>query len=240
MTVREHGLPQYSSRSGFPKLLIEVAKLTRPILRANRRVCCATVVQTACVVFTMKTQIMPRRPDPETKSRILDAACRLYHRHGEESLTLRAVAKAAGTTTPSVYKRFKSRNNLLKAIGARTREKFFSELTPTLTLEAACRLYLDFAVAHKNEYRLVFGLFRGEMFSHLPKQPAVEWAKQQLAKRFGGDPAEHAATSYTLRFLLHGAASLLVNVPKDGKISRTIRQQCIEACDAVIASARRQ
>ena len=51
---------------------------------------------------------MPRHPDPEVERRILTAASRLWARGGEKTLTMRAVAKAAGTTTPTVYERYRA------------------------------------------------------------------------------------------------------------------------------------
>ncbi len=45
---------------------------------------------------------MARTTDPELTGKIVEAAFRLFHERGEKGLTLRAVAKAAGTTPPSV------------------------------------------------------------------------------------------------------------------------------------------
>jgi hypothetical protein len=44
---------------------------------------------------------MPRKPDAALENRILDAAYKLWSKRGEDALTMRAVAKAAGTTTIS-------------------------------------------------------------------------------------------------------------------------------------------
>ena len=50
---------------------------------------------------------MPRPPDPDLEERILKAARKLWKKGGENALTMRAVAKAAGTkNTPAVYRRF--------------------------------------------------------------------------------------------------------------------------------------
>ena len=51
---------------------------------------------------------MPRHPDPDLEDRILSAAQRLWTRGGEKSLTMRAVARAARTNTPAVYRRFET------------------------------------------------------------------------------------------------------------------------------------
>src|SRR5436309_2943122 len=49
---------------------------------------------------------MARHSDPELEDRILQAARKLWHDGGEEALSMRAVAKAAGTNTPAVYMRW--------------------------------------------------------------------------------------------------------------------------------------
>ena len=52
---------------------------------------------------------MPRQIDPEVEGRIIQAARKLWHKGGEKALSMRAVAKAAGTNTPAVYRRFRNR-----------------------------------------------------------------------------------------------------------------------------------
>ena len=71
---------------------------------------------------------MPRHPDPDLEDRILQAADVLWRRGGEQALTMRAVAQAAGTNTPAVYRRFKGRQDLVRGlllrIAGRIRERF--------------------------------------------------------------------------------------------------------------------
>ena len=59
---------------------------------------------------------MPRQPDPDLEERILKAAQALWKRGGDKALTLRAVARAAGTNTPAVYRRFKDRRDLVRGL----------------------------------------------------------------------------------------------------------------------------
>ena len=44
---------------------------------------------------------MPRHPDPDLEERILKAAHALWRRGGDKALTMRVVARAAGTNTPA-------------------------------------------------------------------------------------------------------------------------------------------
>ena len=59
---------------------------------------------------------MPRQPDPDLEERILKSAQVLWKKGGEEALTMRAVARAAKTNTPAVYRRFKDREDLLRGL----------------------------------------------------------------------------------------------------------------------------
>src|ERR1022692_3070050 len=67
------------------------------------------------LIFPGGTHV-PRRPDPDLEGKILDAAQELWKKGGEKGLTMRAVAKAAGTNTPAVYRRFRNREDILRAL----------------------------------------------------------------------------------------------------------------------------
>jgi TetR/AcrR family transcriptional regulator, cholesterol catabolism regulator len=64
---------------------------------------------------------MPPHADQLLQERILKTAQRLWRTRGESGLTLRAVAREAGTTTPTVYKRFRNKQALRKALAERVR-----------------------------------------------------------------------------------------------------------------------
>jgi AcrR family transcriptional regulator len=66
---------------------------------------------------------MPRHPDPELEKRVLDAAQKLWHGGGDKTLSMRALAKAARTNTPAIYRRFKDRKDILRALLLRARSK---------------------------------------------------------------------------------------------------------------------
>lgn len=99
---------------------------------------------------------MPRHPDPELEQRILGAASRLWARGGEKSLTMRAIAKAAGTTTPTVYERYRDREDILRALRLKTRSELFSALSRTRTLREAVQRQLEFALENSYAYEVLF------------------------------------------------------------------------------------
>src|SRR5271154_3074006 len=99
---------------------------------------------------------MARPPDPDLENRILDAAQRLWKKGVGKAVTMRAVARAAGTNTPAVYRRFRSREDILRALWQQTRREIFQQLEPCPSVEAACERYLDFALRHPHEYELYY------------------------------------------------------------------------------------
>src|SRR5208283_5335939 len=77
---------------------------------------------------------LPRQADPQLEQRILEAASRLRAKGGEKALTMRAVAKAAGTTTPTVYERYRDREDILRALRLQTRSELHATLHRTRSL----------------------------------------------------------------------------------------------------------
>jgi AcrR family transcriptional regulator len=99
---------------------------------------------------------VPRHPDPELEQRILGVASRLWARGGEKSLTMRAVAKAAGTTTPTVYERYRDRDDILLALRLKTRLELYAAVSRGRTISEAVQLYLEFALENSHAYEVLF------------------------------------------------------------------------------------
>jgi len=93
---------------------------------------------------------MPRHPDPDLEERVLCAADKLWRKGGDEALTMRAVAEAAGTNTPAVYRRFKDRDDLIRALLLRIAERIREHFQKGGTLEEMCEAYVDYALSMPN------------------------------------------------------------------------------------------
>ena len=87
---------------------------------------------------------MPPIADRKLEERVLKAAQRLWRTHGDKGLTLRAVARAAGTTTPTLYKRFRDKKALRLALALRVRDELNAELFSCSSLEEVYRRYLRY------------------------------------------------------------------------------------------------
>jgi AcrR family transcriptional regulator len=181
---------------------------------------------------------VPRQPDPDLEQHILQAASRLWARGGEKSLTMRAVAKAAHTTTPTVYERFRDREDILRALRLKTRQELFNQLSLTRTLAQACQAYLEFALEHREAYGVLFDRIAQPPSLHEP-WPSFNLFRQRLARRLGGTPRTHTRLMLSLWALMHGTAMLVNRGGAEGALRRQMFHACIDACEAIIAAAAR-
>src|SRR5438445_9914133 len=110
---------------------------------------------------------MPRQPDPELEKRVLDAAQKLWRGGGDKTLSMRALAKAARTNTPAIYRRFKDRKDILRALLLRVRTKQVEGIQSAHSLEEAIDLYINFALKNPWEYELYY------LQEHEQLRPAV-------------------------------------------------------------------
>jgi AcrR family transcriptional regulator len=172
---------------------------------------------------------LPRQADPQLEQRILDAASRLHSRGGERALTMRAVAKAARTTTPTVYERYRDRDDILRALRIQTRGELFAALRNSGSLAEGCERYLEFALEHCHAYEVLFDKFAHPPSLHEP-WPSFNLLRNHLTHRLGGTPREHTRLMLSLWSLMHGTAMLLIR----GGVVDPLRTQMFHAClDAV-------
>jgi AcrR family transcriptional regulator len=174
---------------------------------------------------------VPRRPDPELEGKILDAAQKLWKKSGEKGLTMRAVAKAAGTNTPSVYRRFRDRDDILRGLLWRIRVEIAASLEQASSPEEGCERYLDYALRHSHEYELFYQhdyeLYHSARSTRagakLADQPARNVMRRKIREKLGGCDADHEHLLKALWMISHGGAMLLIArtiLPRDAAGAR--------------------
>lgn len=194
---------------------------------------------------------MARPPNPNLEDRILEAARKLWKKGGDQALSMRAVARAARTNTPAVYRRFRSRNDILRSLLLQTRQQVFQELQAGSSVEDALERYLEFAVTHPHEYQLYF-LKEYELFySDQPKRgatlkldlkrkrPTVEFMKGRMAAELGGAPDDYTRLTLSLWALLHGTATLLIANTVIPEHAEEMREACRASIQTLLGEARR-
>ncbi|GAB2752859.1 TetR/AcrR family transcriptional regulator [Amycolatopsis magusensis] len=173
------------------------------------------------------------------REEILEAAEALLIESGtEEALTLRAVARRAGVTTPSVYLHFADKSALLEAVCLRVWGELAARMLdyagdvddPLRQLGRCGRVYANFALDHPVQYRVLMmrptsGLSPGAdaCFRHIAKAAAA----CVDAGIMRGDPESLAVGLWSA---LHGCVTLLIAHPefawpddRDTLIDNTIR-----------------
>jgi AcrR family transcriptional regulator len=181
---------------------------------------------------------MPRKPDAQLEDRIINVAYKLWEEGGETALTMRAVAKGARTTTPTLYERFKDKGDLLTALRTRAQRRLFDAIEPARSMAEACRIALDFTVAHGHEYELVAKDWAAR-FARKEPTPSLDLIKVRLAQQVGGSPSDHSQLALALATLYHGASMILVDERVPPETASAIKEACVAATNSLVASARK-
>ncbi|HXJ15344.1 MAG TPA: helix-turn-helix domain-containing protein [Candidatus Limnocylindrales bacterium] len=176
---------------------------------------------------------MPRKPDVALEGRIVDAAYRIWSQQGEGSVTMRAVARAARTTTPTLYQRFRNKQDLKHFLEERARQKLFDSVSGARSVLDICGRTLKFTSEHRHEYRLLATDWGIRYAQGLPMR-SLEQLKRLLANELGGSPAEHRDLAFQLFAIVHGTAVLRPSDAEQGTTAEAMEQACLRACEALL------
>lgn len=176
---------------------------------------------------------MPRRPDPHLEERILNAARKLFLRGGEKALSMRVLAKAAHSNTPAVYRRFRNRKEILRALLRHTQQELLTVLEPCRSLPEACQRTVDFIVEHHHEYELI----SAGVFTKI-NEPRVtlEFMKRRSAEWLGGTAEDHTDLVLGLWALVHGTGTLLSSKTVPVNHEGELRAAFADAVELLVAN----
>lgn len=184
---------------------------------------------------------MPRHADPDLEKRVLDAAQKLWQGGGDKTLSMRALARAARTNTPAIYRRFKDRKDILRALLLRARTKQVEAIQSARSLEEAIDLYIDFALRNPWDYELYYLQEHEQLRPAVSRSPEIGpgfvWLQNQLAQRLGGSPEEHASRALAIWGLAHGTVMLLVSKVIPQARAADLRAGCREALKLLLKAA---
>jgi AcrR family transcriptional regulator len=182
---------------------------------------------------------MPRKPDVALEGKIVDVAYRLWSEHGEKALTMRAVARAAKTTTPTVYQRFRDKTDLKHFLEERARQKMFDELRSAGTPLEICGKALEFISGHINEYKLLMADW-GDRFAQRMPMRSFDYFVEALTKHLGATAEERKELAFQLFALVHGTALLRPMGKEREKIAEALTEACLKACSVLLRDAARR
>jgi AcrR family transcriptional regulator len=186
---------------------------------------------------------MPRHADPELERRVLDAAQTLWRSGGDKRLSMRVLARAARTNTPAIYRRFKNREGILRALLLRLRQDVYDAVSASASLEEGCERYLDFALARPQEYQLYHAHYH-ELLGEPPAAqkaqefgPSFLWAHSKVAERVQGDDDQHLRLTLAVWALAHGTAMLLISRAMPAHLQGELRSTCTQAVASLVREA---
>lgn len=188
---------------------------------------------------------MPRQPDPGLEDRIMKAAHAWWKRGGDGALTMRAVARAAGSNTPAVYRRFKDRQDLIRGLLRRIAGQIREHLAAAESVEEFAEAYLEDALRLPHEYELFYSQARwlsppkgtGAARPIRESRPNFALLEGILAKELGGEPERHTQLALAIWAMLHGTAMLLVWKAIPEGHGEELREACREAVKELVRKA---
>lgn len=158
---------------------------------------------------------------------LLRTAGEILEKEGLAELKLREVARRAGVSHNAPYRHFPDRDSLLAALAAEGFQ-WFGDALETRPRREMGEAYVEFALAHPQRFRLMFGALPG-----VSDHRAYEALKKSFADL--GEDAEYAAAAAW--GLVHGLAHLLL----DGHFAGRERKQFVrEVLSTVRFSAPRR
>ena len=137
---------------------------------------------------------MPRISNAALEGEIIAAAMRLLDKGGDDAVTLRAVAKEAGTTTPTIYERFPNRDRLMEGVTDRVTEDLLEVLRPCKSVRAMFLAYLRESRAHPARASFEVRTFAAR-YVRGQETPGFDLLKSRLTEEIGvkGSAAEDLA-----------------------------------------------
>jgi AcrR family transcriptional regulator len=151
---------------------------------------------------------------------------------------MRAVAKAAGTTTPTVYERFRDRDDILRGLRLRTRRELFAALMRTQSLHDAIERQLEFALENHYAYEVLFDGVGQPPSLHEP-WPSFNLMRERLAREIGGTPREHNRLILAIWSLMHGTAMLIIRGGFEEPLRTQAMRACLDTVDTIVLAAKK-
>jgi len=177
---------------------------------------------------------MPRQIDPEVEGRILEAARKLWREGGEKSLSMRAVARMAGTNTPAVYRRFRTREDILKALVQSYQQDLYKIIEDCNSLQEVAVRYVAYALSRPREYQLVMS---GLLPRVTKQRPSLELAARRSSEWLGDLTGDYRALVLVLAAMLDGATMMRVTGFLSDENFSVLQPALAKAVDVLTANA---
>src|SRR5262245_59685934 len=172
------------------------------------------------------------------RTALLDQALIGLRKYGAENLSLRELARAIGVSQAAPYRHFPDKDSLLAQLAAQGYSELAQAMRAALGqagsagtsgLQAAGVSYVQFAVRHPEQYRLMFGSYRIDQAHHVELLRAandaygvlLETVREGIGRgELRDEPVEIlAAAAWSI---VHGLASLIIDERLGAKAGRDV------------------
>ncbi|GCD41081.1 TetR/AcrR family transcriptional regulator [Streptomyces paromomycinus] len=181
----------------------------------------------------------PRTNDAAVAERLVACATELFATRPQESVTVRALAAAAGTSTAAVYTLFQGKDGLIREVRDQAVAGLFRELSAVPGSAAALDDLYALAVAyrhwgreHRHLYAVLFGGAQSFVPSdrvgdHDPVRPLVAAIDRAVADGvLAGDTTRIAVSLWVA---LHGLVTLELAGALEGAVAETAFRSTVDA-----------
>jgi AcrR family transcriptional regulator len=175
---------------------------------------------------------MPRKADPQLEQAIVTAALRLLDKRGLEAVTIRDVAKVAGTTTPTLYERFKDRDALLIAVLDRIATEMREQMEKTRTVEAIGEVFLDYCARFPNRFEFLHRVWPPTLPTNR-RRPTYELAVSRLQSQYGHSLKASQDIASSMMAILLGTSIFMIGSGTKTQFAARSRRIGLRAFKAV-------
>jgi AcrR family transcriptional regulator len=178
---------------------------------------------------------MPRTANPELERRLVLAAIRLLDGGGVAAITMRAVAKEAGTTAPTLYQRFADRDALLREVIREAETQIVAHLFPKRSTIGFVSAYLDFMLEHSNRFELLADTFGARLALAHPT-PVYDALKERLTCEIGITGRRREDLAMAIASLAIGTTRAMIAIGKHSPPAGEFRRCCLAALRLLLKS----
>jgi len=181
---------------------------------------------------------MPRAPDAHLEERLVTAALCLLDEQGLEAVTMRAVAAAAGTSTPTLYERFADRDALLKGLVLRVQQAMISAVQSARNAEGFVKAYIRFSCRYRHRFELGIRTFGLRLASGEP-MPVFNILRQILARETAASGRAFENLALAVAALIFGTVEGMIAAGLDHRRAMDLQRACLSALKLLLAAFHR-
>jgi AcrR family transcriptional regulator len=178
---------------------------------------------------------MARKADPSLEEHILNAALVLVDKEGISGLSMRSVAKISGTSTPTLYSRFKDHDDLTWAVVNRIQQELLALVSSCCSVQEIFRIYLGYISNHPRRYELLTTI-RIPAWEEDRPRPVYEMVRERLQQQLGGTGEKVEPLAMAIFALIHGTATLNIAVGLKTRTALALNRASLAAIDRLVKS----